>query len=45
MCDYIRCQNNGTCERSTSEECYKCNCAPGFSGKICLDIIPEDKRK
>ncbi|CAF3317293.1 unnamed protein product [Rotaria socialis] len=35
MCDYVQCTNGRCVEDKNSVDCYKCQCAPGFTGKLC----------
>ncbi|CAF1156729.1 unnamed protein product [Rotaria magnacalcarata] len=39
MCDYVQCTNGRCVEDKNSVDCYKCQCAPGFTGKLCDSSI------
>ena len=40
-CSFISCENNGLCfEDSTTIDCFRCQCAPGYTGKICDTPMP-----
>jgi Notch-like protein len=35
-CIFIECENGGECQEDpTTVECFKCQCSPGFTGKVC----------
>jgi hypothetical protein len=35
-CSFVTCENGGRCiEDSTTADCFKCQCAAGYTGRIC----------
>ena len=39
-CGFVTCENGGQCsEDPSTADCFKCNCLPGFSGKVCQNAI------
>ncbi|CAF1023874.1 unnamed protein product [Rotaria sordida] len=40
-CLFVNCENGGECiEDPTTIDCFKCQCIPGYTGKICDTQIP-----
>lgn len=38
-CLFAFCDNGGTCiEDSTTADCHRCQCPPGYTGKICESL-------
>jgi len=35
ICDFVTCQNNGTCRQSNTSSCFTCDCQVGFNGTLC----------
>ncbi|CAF3926824.1 unnamed protein product, partial [Rotaria sp. Silwood1] len=40
-CAFVYCKNSGKCiEDPTTIDCFKCQCTPGYTGRICETQIP-----
>ncbi|CAF5027305.1 unnamed protein product [Rotaria sp. Silwood1] len=40
-CAFVDCENSGKCiEDPTTIDCFKCQCTPGYTGRICETQIP-----